>query len=46
MYKNISFSGSSDSKNNSCAITSPADALLTSSPKNIILSFNNLEKMS
>ena len=44
--KDISLSGSSDSKNSNCAITKLADVGLTSSPKNIILSFNNLEKMS
>ena len=46
IYKNISLSGSSDSKNNNCAITKLADVGLTSSPKNIILSFNSLENIS
>ena len=46
IYKNISLSGSSDSRNNNCAIIKLADVGLTSSPKNIILSFNNLEKIS
>ena len=46
IYKLISLSGSSDSKNNNCAITKLAVVALTSSPKKIILSFNNLEKIS
>ena len=46
IYKNISLSGSSDSKNNNCATTKLAEVALTSSAKNIILSFNNLENIS
>jgi hypothetical protein len=46
IYKYISLSGSSDSKNNNWATTSPAVASFTSSPKNIILSFKSLEYMS
>ena len=42
IYKLISLSGSSDSKNNNCAITKLEVVGFTSSPKNIILSFNNL----
>ena len=46
IYKLMSLSGSSDSKNNNCAIIRLDVVGFTSSPKNIILSFNNLEKMS
>ena len=46
MYKKISLSGSSDSKNKSCAMTKLADVGFTSSPIKIILSFNSLEKIS
>ena len=46
IYKLISLSGSSDSKNNNCAITKLDVVGFTSSPKNIILSFNNLYKIS
>ena len=46
IYRSISLSGSSDSRNKSCATTNPAETEFTSSPKNIILSFNNLEKIS
>ena len=37
------FSGSSDSKNNNCATTRLAVTSFTSSPRKMILSFNNLE---
>ena len=46
MYKFISLSGSSDSKNNNWAIIKLDVVGFTSYPKNIILSFNNLEKIS
>ena len=43
IYNEISFEGSSDSRNNNCAITRLAVASFTSSPRKMILSFSNLE---
>ena len=44
MYKEISFFGSSDSKNNNCAVTNDAIASLSGPTAKTILSFNNLGK--
>ena len=41
--KEISFLGSSDSKNNNCAVTNEATESLIGPTTKIILSFNNLE---
>ena len=46
MYRKISFFGSSDSKNKNWAHMTLATASLTSPVKKIILSYNNLEKIS
>ena len=42
-YRWMSFSGSSASRNSSCATTMLAEASFTSSPDMMILSFNSLE---
>ena len=46
IYNIISFSGFSESNNNNSATTTFANSSSISSPKNIILSLNNLEKIS
>ena len=46
MYRDISFLGSSDSKNNNCAVTKDATLSLTGRTIKTILSFNSLEYIS
>ena len=43
IYKLISFFGSSDSRNNSCAVTKDATLSLMGPTRNMILSFKSLE---